>query len=104
MNKRLEINSVTWPSFFIGIIKVVICGAFYVAGVLSGTQLSDLTISSQRERITSLELETAQQQVQIDELKKLATQNSKNLIALESIKNEIKELREKINKLQGMHK
>lgn len=104
MSNNRDQNLPSWPSFFNGIIKVVLCGAFYVAGVLSGTQLSDLTISSQRERITSLELETAQQQVQIDELKKLATQNSKNLIALESIKNEIKELREKINKLQGMHK
>lgn len=93
-----------WPAFWSGLIKALLFGAFYVAGVLSSTQLSQYTISSQRDRIDTLEHETALQQLQINELNRIANENSRNLKTLEAIRQELSEVKTEISKLKGLHK
>lgn len=93
-----------WPAFWAGLMKALLFGAFYVAGVLSSTQLSQYTISSQRDRIDSLEQETALQRLQINELNRIANENSRNLKTLEAIRQELSEVKTEISKLKGLHK
>ncbi len=93
-----------WPEFWAGLLKALLFGAFYIAGVLSSTQLSQFTISSQQDRIAALEHETALQQLQINELNRLSRQNKKNLEALESIKKDLNFVKKEVQKLQGLHK
>lgn len=93
-----------WPAFWAGLMKALLFGAFYVAGVLSSTQLSQYTISSQRDRIDSLEQETALQRLQINELNRLANENSRSLQALQEIKDELTLVKSEISKLKGLHK
>ena len=73
-----------------GLIKAMLFFAFYMAGVLSSEYLSQLTISLQKDRIESLQNETAIQRLQINELNRRASINAENLQELRAMKVELK--------------
>ena len=68
------------------LIKAMLFFAFYMAGVLSSEYLSQLTISLQKDRIESLQNETAIQRLQINELNLSASINAENLLELRALK------------------
>ena len=71
--------------------------AFYVAGVLTATQVSDFTIDSQRARINELERETEEQRIEIDALTKKVAENSESLQTILVMKNDIETIKQRIN-------
>lgn len=81
--------TINWRSFLNGLIKAAMFAAFYVAGVLTSSQLSQFTITTQQDRIESLEAETAIQRKQIDELSQRALQNTESLKTLNEIKQDL---------------
>lgn len=94
----------SWRPFINGILKALVFAAFYVAGTLTGTQLSDYKIVSQQDRIQFLEGETYLQRTQINELTKRATENTESLQEIKKIKTEIFELKTEIQLLQEKHR
>lgn len=90
-------------TFFNGLIKAAMFAAFYVAGVLSSSQVSQFTISTQKDRIESLESETARQRQEIDALSKRAVQNTENLKTLEEIKKDLTTVKNELKTLKELH-
>lgn len=88
---------------FNGVLKALLFVAFYVAGVMTNSQLSEYTIVTQKERIEYLENETAIQRLQINELNKKAAENSENLKKLENIQSVIETIKKDISYLKGQH-
>lgn len=78
--------------------------AFYMAGVLSSEYLSQLTISLQKDRIESLQNETAIQRLQINELNRRASINAENLQELRAMKVDLQNIKNDIQSLKGLHK
>lgn len=87
-----------------GLIKAMLFFAFYMAGVLSGEYLSQLTISLQKDRIESLQNETAIQRLQINELNRRASINAENLQELRAMKVDLQNIKNDIQSLKGLHK
>lgn len=96
--KKIDLHS-----FFNGLIKASMFAAFYVAGVLSSSQVSQFTISTQKDRIESLEAETALQRQQIDALSQRALQNTENLKTLEEIKRDLNAVKNELKTLKELH-
>lgn len=94
----------SWRHFINGILKALVMAAFYVAGVLTATQVTDFKIVSQQDRIQFLEGETYLQRTQINELTKRATESSESLSEIKQIKTEISELKNEIHLLQEKHR
>lgn len=94
----------SWRPFINGILKALVFAAFYVAGALTGAQLSDYKIVSQQDRIQFLEGETYLQRTQINELTKRATENTESLQEIKKIKMEIFDLKTEIQFLQEKHR
>lgn len=94
----------SWRHFINGILKALVMAAFYVAGVLTATYLTDFKIVSQQDRIQFLEGETYLQRTQINELTKRATESSESLSEIKQIKTEISELKNEIHLLQEKHR
>lgn len=94
----------SWRHFINEILKALVMAAFYVAGVLTATQLTDFKIVSQQDRIQFLEGETYLQRTQINELTKRATESSESLSEIKQIKTEISELKNEIHLLQEKHR
>lgn len=86
------------------LIKAMLFFAFYMAGVLSGEYLSQLTISLQKDRIESLQNETAIQRLQINELNRRASINAENLQELRAMKVDLQNIKNDIQSLKGLHK
>ena len=80
---------------FNGVLKALLFVAFYVAGVMTNSQLSEYTIVTQKE--------TAIQRLQINELNKKAAENSENLKKLENIQSVIETIKKDISYLKGQH-
>lgn len=87
-----------------GLIKAMLFFAFYMAGVLSREYLSQLTISLQKDRIESLQNETAIQRLQINELNRRASINAENLQELRAMKVDLQNIKNDIQSLKGLHK
>lgn len=87
-----------------GLIKAMLFFAFYMAGVLSCEYLSQLTISLQKDRIESLQNETAIQRLQINELNRRASINAENLQELRAMKVDLQNIKNDIQSLKGLHK
>lgn len=87
-----------------GLIKAMLFFAFYMAGVLSNEYLSQLTISLQKDRIESLQNETAIQRLQINELNRRASINAENLQELRAMKVDLQNIKNDIQSLKGLHK
>lgn len=87
-----------------GLIKAMLFFAFYMAGVLSSGYLSQLTISLQKDRIESLQNETAIQRLQINELNRRASINAENLQELRAMKVDLQNIKNDIQSLKGLHK
>ncbi|WP_368430775.1 hypothetical protein [uncultured Parasutterella sp.] len=96
--------TINWRSFLNGLIKAAMYAAFYVAGVLTSSQLSQFTITTQQDRIESLEAETAIQRKQIDELSQRALQNTESLKTLNEIKQDLEGMKSEIQTLKRIHK
>lgn len=96
--------TINWRSFLNGLIKAAMYAAFYVAGVLTSSQLSQFTITTQQDRIESLEAETAIQRKQIDELGQRALQNTESLKTLNEIKQDLEGMKSEIQTLKRIHK
>lgn len=75
-----------------------------MAGVLSSEYLSQLTISLQKDRIESLQNETAIQRLQINELNRRASINAENLQELRAMKVDLQNIKNDIQSLKGLHK
>lgn len=86
-----------------GLIKAMLFFAFYMAG-LSSEYLSQLTISLQKDRIESLQNETAIQRLQINELNRRASINAENLQELRAMKVDLQNIKNDIQSLKGLHK
>lgn len=86
------------------LIKAMLFFAFYMAGVLSSECLSQLTISLQKDRIESLQNETAIQRLQINELNRRASINAENLQELRAMKVDLQNIKNDIQSLKGLHK
>ena len=87
-----------------GLKKAMLLFAFYMAGVLSSEYLSQLTISLQKDRIESLQNETAIQRLQINELNRRASINAENLQELRAMKVDLQNIKNDIQSLKGLHK
>lgn len=87
-----------------GLIKAMLFFAFYMTGVLSSEYLSQLTISLQKDRIESLQNETAIQRLQINELNRRASINAENLQELRAMKVDLQNIKNDIQSLKGLHK
>lgn len=96
--------AISLRSFVSGLIKALLFVAFYVAGILTSSTLSQYTIVTQQERINSLENETALQRLQINELNRRASHNTENLKKLQSIQNDVDSIKQELQKLKGFHK
>lgn len=72
--------------------------------VLSSEYLSQLTISLQKDRIESLQNETAIQRLQINELNRRASINAENLQELRAMKVDLQNIKNDIQSLKGLHK
>ena len=96
--KQIDIRA-----FINGLIKAAMFAAFYVAGVLTSSQLSQFTITTQKDRIESLETETALQRQQIDALSQRALQNTKNLQTLEEIRQDLNAVKNELKTLKELH-
>lgn len=92
-----------WRIFFNGLMKAALFAAFYVAGVLTNSQVSQYVISTQQDRINSLEQETAVQRRQIDDLNRRAAEHSENLKTLSVIQAEVVQIKAEISKLRSLH-
>lgn len=90
-------EKISLRSFFNAVIKAIVMAAFYVAGVLTATQVSDFTIDSQRARINELERETEEQRIEIDALTKKVAENSESLQTILVMKNDIETIKQRIN-------
>lgn len=86
------------------LIKAMLFFAFYMAGALSSEYLSQLTISLQKDRIESLQNETAIQRLQINELNRRASINAENLQELRAMKVDLQNIKNDIQSLKGLHK
>ena len=75
-----------------------------MAAVLSSEYLSQLTISLQKDRIESLQNETAIQRLQINELNRRASINAENLQELRAMKVDLQNIKNVIQSLKGLHK
>lgn len=95
--------AISMRSVIAGLIKLILFFAFYMAGLLTNSQLNQYTIVSQQDRINSLENETALQRLQINELNRRATSNTENLKQLERISSDIESLKKEVQQLHGLH-
>lgn len=90
-------------SLVAGLIKLILFVSFYAAGYFTNAQLSQYTIVSQKERIDTLEQETALQRLQINELNRRSAINAESIQTLKTIQNDIDRIKAELNNLREFH-